>query len=208
MSSSGFFMRSSMAQFDSVDFNCATTQAALLPITVDLAGHRIKKQAQPFAAPGFLGGRHSQAAVISCVVGDFPVPLSTPTIASPRGHHASLSRPARLSLAQGLNGQTEAGYISSSCPILLETCRPFPSITAAKNRSLRITIAFSTCAGSRRVLLFCFPKRQKNFLLSDGKRGRSRNQGRTTDIAHAFSRPCFDFSKAVTHIINTLKDNS
>src|SRR5437899_8923436 len=56
MSSSGFFMRSSMAQFDSVDFNCATAQAALLPITVDLAGHRIKKQAQPFAAPGFLGG--------------------------------------------------------------------------------------------------------------------------------------------------------
>src|SRR5256712_10072215 len=106
MSSSGFFMRSSMAQFDPVDFNCTTARAALLPITVDLAGHRIKKQAQPFAAPGFLGGRHSQAAVISCVVGDFPVPLS---------------RPARLSLAQGLNGQTEAGYISSSCPILLET---------------------------------------------------------------------------------------
>ena len=157
---------------------------------------------------GFFLERHSQAAVISCVVGDFPVPLSIPIIASLRGHHASLSRPARLSLAQGLNGQTEAGYISSSCPILLETCRPFPSITAAKNRSLRITIAFSTCAGSRRVLLFCFPKRQRNFLLSDGKRGRSRNQGRTTDIAHAFSRPCFDFSKAVTHIINTLKDNS
>jgi len=44
-----------MAQFDSVDFNCATAQAALLPITVDLAGHRIKKQAQPFAAPGFFG---------------------------------------------------------------------------------------------------------------------------------------------------------
>ena len=101
-------------------------------ITVDLAGHRIKKQAQPFAAPGFFE-RHSQAAVISCVVGDFPVPLSIPIIASLRGHHASLSRPARLSLAQGLNGQTEAGYISSSCPILLETCRPFPSITAAKN---------------------------------------------------------------------------
>src|SRR5207302_3052 len=49
-----------------------------------------------------------------------------------RDFRPSLSRPARLSLAQGLNGQTEAGYISSSCPILLETCRPFPSITAAK----------------------------------------------------------------------------
>ena len=48
-------MRSSMAQFDSVDFNCTTARAALLPITVDLAGHRIKKQAQPFAAPGFFG---------------------------------------------------------------------------------------------------------------------------------------------------------
>src|SRR6266566_2014730 len=51
MSSSGFFMRSSMAQFDPVDFTCTTAQATLLPITVDLAGHRIKKQAQPFAAP-------------------------------------------------------------------------------------------------------------------------------------------------------------
>src|SRR2546426_6659646 len=84
--------RSSMAQFDPVDFNCTTARAALLPTTVDLAGHRIKKQAQPFAAPVFFY-RYSQAAVISCVVGDFPVPLSTPTIASPRGHHASLSRP-------------------------------------------------------------------------------------------------------------------
>ena len=45
MSSSGFFMRSSTAQFDSVDFNCTTARAALLPITVDLAGHRIKKWA-------------------------------------------------------------------------------------------------------------------------------------------------------------------
>ena len=87
----------------------------------------MKKQAQPFAAPVFWE-RHSQAAVISCVVGDFPVPLSIPIIASLRGHHASLSRPTRLSLAQGLNGQTEAGYISSSCPILLETFCPFPSI--------------------------------------------------------------------------------
>ncbi len=188
-------MRSSMAQFDPVDFNCTTARAALLPITVDLAGHRIKKQAQPFAAPGFLGGRHSQAAVISCVVGDFPVPLSIPIIASLRGHHASLSRPARLSLAQGLNGQTEARYISSSCPILLETCRPFPSITEAKNRSLRVTIAFSTW------LLFCFPKRQKPFLLSDGKRGRSGNQGR-------ISRQSLDFPKDVAHIINTSNDNS
>ncbi len=153
-------MRSSMAQFDPVDFNCTTARAALLPTTVDLAGHRIKKQAQPFAAPVFFY-RYSQAAVISCVVGDFPVPLSTPTIASPRGHHASLSRPARLSLAQGLNGQTEAGYISSSCPILLETCRPFPSITAAKNRSLRVTIAFSTCAGSRRVTFVLFSEKAK-----------------------------------------------
>ena len=132
-------MRSSMAQFDPVDFNCTTARAALLPITVDLAGHRIKKQAQPFAAPVFFY-RYSQAAVISCVVGDFPVPLSIPIIASLRGHHASLSRPARLSLAQGLNGQTEAGYISSSCPILLETCRPFPSITAAKNHCFSLAL--------------------------------------------------------------------
>src|SRR5207244_5951551 len=51
MSSSGFFMRSSMAQFDPVDFNHTTPQAALLPITVDLAGHRMKKRAQPFAPP-------------------------------------------------------------------------------------------------------------------------------------------------------------
>ena len=43
----------------------------------------MKKQAQPFAAPVFWE-RHSQAAVISCVVGDFPVPLSTATIASLR----------------------------------------------------------------------------------------------------------------------------
>src|SRR5438445_5051187 len=56
----------------------------------------MKKQAQPFAAPVFWE-RHSQAAVISCVVGDFPVPLSIPIIASLRGHHASLSRPTRLS---------------------------------------------------------------------------------------------------------------
>src|SRR5213594_624181 len=55
MSSSGFFMRSSMAQFDPVDFNCTTARAALLPITVDLAGHRMKKQAQLFAAPVFWG---------------------------------------------------------------------------------------------------------------------------------------------------------
>ena len=96
------------------------------------------------------------------MVGDFPVPLSIPIIASLRGHHASLSRPARLSLAQGLNGQTEAGYISSSCPILLETCRPFPSITEAKNRSLRVTIAFSTCAGSRRVTFVLFSEKAKN----------------------------------------------
>src|SRR5438445_10293291 len=111
MSSSGFFMRSSMAQFDPVDFNCATAQAALLPITVDLAGHRIKKQAQPFSTPGFFE-RHSQAAVISCVVGDFPVPLSIPIIASLRGHHASLSRPARLSLAQGVGWANRGGILS------------------------------------------------------------------------------------------------
>src|SRR5438552_456141 len=79
-------------------------------------------------------------------------------------------------------GKPRRGYISSSCPILLETCRPFPSITAAKNRSLRVTIAFSTCAGARESLLFCFPKTQKPFLLSDGKRGRSRNQGGTPTL--------------------------
>src|SRR6266571_2928526 len=55
MSSSGFFTRSSMAQFDPVDFNCTTPRAALLPITVDPAGQRMKKQAQPFAAPVFWG---------------------------------------------------------------------------------------------------------------------------------------------------------
>ena len=92
----------------------------------------MKKQAQPFAAPVLFWNVTLRLAVISCVVGDFPVPLSIPTIASLWGHHASLSRPARLSLAQGLSGQTEAGYISSSCPILLEACLPFPSITAAK----------------------------------------------------------------------------
>src|SRR2546427_13059757 len=121
----------------------------------------MKKQAQPFAAPVLFWNVTLRLAVISCVVGDFPVPLSIPIIASLRGHHASLSRPARLSLAQGLNGQTEAGYISSSCPILLETCRPFPSITAAKNRSLRVTIAFSTCAGSRRVTFVLFSEKAK-----------------------------------------------
>jgi hypothetical protein len=64
----------------------------------------MKKQAQPFAAPVLFWNVTLRLAVISCVVGDFPVPLSIPTIASLRGHHASLSRPARLSLAQGLNG--------------------------------------------------------------------------------------------------------
>jgi len=34
-----------MAQFDPVDFTCTTARTALLPITVDLAGHRIKKRA-------------------------------------------------------------------------------------------------------------------------------------------------------------------
>ena len=122
----------------------------------------MKKQAQPFAATGFLGEDVTlRPAVISCVVGDFSVPLSIPTIASLGGHHASPSRPARLSLAQGLNGQTEARYISSSCPILLETCRPFPSITEAKNRSLRVTIAFSTCAGSRRATFVLFSEKAK-----------------------------------------------
>src|SRR5438477_12542612 len=110
MSSSGFFMRSSMAQSDPVDFNCTTPQAALLPITVDLAGHRMKTQAQPFAAPVFFE-RHSQAAVISCVVGDFPVPLSIPIIASPRGHRATLLRPARLALAQGLKANRGGVYL-------------------------------------------------------------------------------------------------
>src|SRR5438128_12204715 len=113
----------------------------------------------------FLRGRHSQAAVISCVVGDFPVPLSTPTIASLRGHHASLSRsllrPARLSLAQGLNGQTEAGYISSSCPILLETCRPFPSITAAKKSQPLRHDSVSTCAGSWNATFVLFSEKAK-----------------------------------------------
>ena len=153
--------------------------------------------------------RHSQAAVISCVVGDFPVPLSIPIIASLRGHHASLSRPARLSLAQGLNGQTEAGYISSSCPILLETCRPFPSITAAKNRSLRVTIAFSTCAGSRRVTFVLFSEKAKPFLLSDGERGRSLTRGRMLTCSHLLpGRQSLDFLKPVIHIITTPSDNS
>ena len=63
MSSSGFFMRSSMAQFDPVDFNRTTAQAALLPITVDLAGHR---QAQPFAAPLFWGTSLSGCSHFLC----------------------------------------------------------------------------------------------------------------------------------------------
>src|SRR5438309_11443249 len=109
----------------------------------------------------FFRERHSQTAVISRLVGDFPVPLSIPTIASLRGHHASLSRPARLSLAQGLNGQTEAGYISSSCPILLETCRPFPSITAAKKSQPLRHDSVSTCAGSRRATFVLFSEKAK-----------------------------------------------
>src|SRR5438445_12930671 len=108
MRSSGFFMRSSMARFDPVDFNCTTPRAALLPITADLAGHRMKKQAQPFAAPGFFWNVTLRLAVISCVVGDFPVPLSIPTIASLRGHPARRSRATRLALAQGLIGQGAA----------------------------------------------------------------------------------------------------
>src|SRR5207247_4216322 len=55
MSSSGFFTRSSMAQFDPVDFNCTTARAALLPKTVDLAGHRMKKIRK---APRHLGAFH------------------------------------------------------------------------------------------------------------------------------------------------------
>src|SRR6266566_1916798 len=165
MSSSGFFMRSSMAQFDSVDFNCATAQAALLPITVDLAGHRIKKQAQPFAAPGFLGGTSLSGRSHFLCGRRFSSSAIHSNNCFTTGPSCKSFAMARLSLAQGLNGQTEAGYISSSCPILLETCRPFPSITAAKNRSLRVTIAFSTCAGSRRVTFVLFSEKARGLLL-------------------------------------------
>ena len=44
----------------------------------------MKKQAQPFAAPVLFWNVTLRLAVISCVVGDFPVPLSTATIASLR----------------------------------------------------------------------------------------------------------------------------
>src|SRR5437879_8320694 len=73
-----------------------------------------------------------------------------------------------------------------------------------KNRSPCVTIAFPPVQDRGEPLLFCFPKRQKPFLLSDGERARSSNQGRTP----AFRRLCLDFSKAVSHIINTPKDNS
>jgi hypothetical protein len=146
-------MRFSMAQFDPVDFNCTTARAALLPTTVDLAGYRIKKQAQPFAAPGFLGGGHSQAAVISCVVGGFPVLLPIPTIVSPRGRQTSLSRPAWLSLARGAGGRTEAGYISS-CPVLLKTS--LPSIIGARNRSPPNDSVSNVCGIMEGPLCFVF----------------------------------------------------
>ena len=76
MSSSGFFMRSSMAQFDPVDFNCTTARAALLPTTVDLAGHRIKKQAQPFAAPVFFTVTlRAQSFLVWSAIFRLPIPV-------------------------------------------------------------------------------------------------------------------------------------
>src|SRR5438445_1555958 len=42
-----------------------------------------------------------------------------------------------------------------------------------KNRSPCVTIAFPPVQDRGEPLLFCFPKRQKPFLLSDGERARS-----------------------------------
>src|SRR6266567_5922884 len=76
-----------------------------------------------------------------------------------------------------------------------------------KNCSLRVTITFSTCAGSKRVTFVLFSEKAKAIsFLNDGKRGRSSNQGRTPTPVRR--RLCLDFSKAVSHIINTPKDNS
>src|SRR5438132_10439357 len=68
--------RSSMAQFDPVDFNCTTARAALLPTTVDLAGHRIKKQAQPFAAPVFFTVTlRAQSFLVWSAIFRLPIPV-------------------------------------------------------------------------------------------------------------------------------------
>ena len=167
----------------------------------------MKKQAQPFAAPVFWE-RHSQAAVISCVVGDFPVPLSIPIIASLRGHHASLSRPTRLSLAQGLNGQTEAGYISSSCPILLRPVVPSHLSCGQTSQPARHDSVFHLCRIEESHFCSVFRKGKK-FLLSDGERGRSLIRGRMLTCSHLLpGRQSLDFLKPVIHIIITPSDNS
>jgi hypothetical protein len=150
-------MRFSMAQFDPVDFNCTTARAALLPTRVDLAGYRIKKQAQPFAAPGFLGGRHSQAAVISCVVGGFPVLLPIPTIVSPRAVRQASRGQHGSRLLGGQVGEPRRD-ISLLAQFFLRL--PFhlslgPEIVA------RLTIAFPTCAGSWKVPSVLFSEKAK-----------------------------------------------
>src|SRR6266566_9649245 len=49
-----------------------------------------------------------------------------------------------------------------------------------KNCSLRVTITFSTCAGSKRVTFVLFSEKANAISFrNDGKRGRSSNQGRT-----------------------------
>src|SRR3989442_1460809 len=92
-------------------------------------------------------------------------------------------------------GKPRRGDISSSFPILLETCRPFPSITAAKNHSLFVTIAFPPVPDRGESLFFCFSKKQKPFLLNDGKRGRSRNQGRTPTLPAPSVIPILTFPR-------------
>src|SRR2546427_10684974 len=77
-------------------------------------------------------------------------------------------------------------------------------LTAAKIVAC-LTIAFPRVQDHGRSPLFCFPKRQKPSLLSDGERGRSLIRGRMQTL---LAPPSLDFLKPVIHVIITPSDNS
>src|SRR5439155_718902 len=107
-----FFMRSSMAQFDPVDFTCTTARTALLPITVDLAGYRIR--------PLWLSGRpwseQLRALLIKTAAScDFETSARMPIKRACRS--ISLS-PNALYIMSGTEGMSRLSIRAASSPFM------------------------------------------------------------------------------------------
>src|SRR6266550_4540114 len=112
MSSSGFFMRSSMAQSDPVDFNCTTPQAALFPITL------ISQDTEygPSGSQAALGVSRLRALLIKTAAScDFETSARMPIKRACRS--ISLS-PNALYIMSGTEGMSRLSIRAASSPFM------------------------------------------------------------------------------------------